>query len=318
LNRLFLSLAALLMLAAPTWGQVKIATVTTITCETPVPAGVKATYDWYGDAGLTLTPNASGIFATPSGKDGTYDGVVVATINGVKTATAFTVTLGNTPTPPAPTPATLRNWVGKESAAKLAEHYRAWPAALSAVSTPQIFAKAEKAWREQAALSDAVKVYVEIDRRLNRAVAIEPWRECATQELLAIAAELEPLDTTPLVEPIPTTPDVVTAITYVFEKNQTAPPSEVTKALDRLNRDKSIKATMLEDPTNNENGKVAKQYERALAAAKKEGLPAIVVETADRVLRVVSDPRSQRLALVRSKTSTARHDPCDQRRHRSH
>lgn len=91
---------------------------------------------------------------------------------------------------------------------------------------------------------------------------------------------------------VPAPSTQIKAITYIFDKSKTAPPPGVVKGLDRLNREKKIKATMLEDPSNNENGRVAKQYERALAAAKSAGMPVAVVEYTDGSTKTVADPRT--------------------------
>jgi hypothetical protein len=115
------ALALLLLLSASSWAQISIVTTTTITCETPVPEGVKAAYAWYCDTGLTLT--ITGRSAIPSGRDGTYGGVVVATIDGVKTATPFEVTIGDTPAP-VPTPETLRTLVTDSEANQIAIYLR--------------------------------------------------------------------------------------------------------------------------------------------------------------------------------------------------
>lgn len=89
--------------------------------------------------------------------------------------------------------------------------------------------------------------------------------------------------------PTPNT-DKPIAITYVYEKDQTAPPSEIDVVLDRINREKKIKANMLEDPTNNENSRVAKQFEKTLPAAKEAGLPAAVAEYADGRVKAIKNP----------------------------
>jgi hypothetical protein len=87
----------------------------------------------------------------------------------------------------------------------------------------------------------------------------------------------------------------VAAITYVYEKDNTAPPSFVDVMLNKLNREKDIKATMLEDPTNNENGRLAKQYEKTLPAAKEVGLPAAVAEYTDGKTKAIKNPTADQI-----------------------
>lgn len=108
-----------------------------------------------------------------------------------------------------------------------------------------------------------------------------------------------PLDPTP-VAPAPPKPSPppgpgpakVTAVTYVYEKGETPVPSSVLSALNRLNREKQVVATLFEDDTTNGNSKVPKQYTVPWQAAKSAGLPALVVTGGDVVLKVVKDPRT--------------------------
>lgn len=89
-------------------------------------------------------------------------------------------------------------------------------------------------------------------------------------------------------------PDVVqpqpalkpTTATYVYEKDHGTPPSSVAAGLDKLNR-QGILATAFEQDTKDGNGNTPTQYVVALAEAKKAGLPALVVQAGDKVLRVV-------------------------------
>lgn len=98
-----------------------------------------------------------------------------------------------------------------------------------------------------------------------------------------------------------TTPPVVvttkaTAATYVFEKDETAVPSAVRAALNTLNL-AGIKATEFEDDTKDGTGDTPEQYKVPLAAAKEAGMPALVVQAGDKVLRTVKSPTTAAAVL---------------------
>lgn len=85
-----------------------------------------------------------------------------------------------------------------------------------------------------------------------------------------------------------------TAATYVYEKDDTAPPSAVLAALDKLNRD-GIKATLFDDDTKDGDGETPDQYKGALLSATNHGMPALVVtaRNGDEVLKVVKSPTTE-------------------------
>jgi len=85
----------------------------------------------------------------------------------------------------------------------------------------------------------------------------------------------------------------VTQATYVYEKDDTAVPGAVQFALNRLNRERKIVATLFEDDTTDGMGEVPDQYKVALKAAQDAGLPALVVQAGDKVVRVVKDPKTE-------------------------
>jgi hypothetical protein len=84
-----------------------------------------------------------------------------------------------------------------------------------------------------------------------------------------------------------------TAAVYVYEKDEGGVPPFVTTAINRLNRERQIVATLLEDDTTDGDGDVPEQYRSALAAARKAGLPAVVALAGQTVLRVTPKPGSE-------------------------
>lgn len=111
-------------------------------------------------------------------------------------------------------------------------------------------------------------------------------------ELGRVVAELGGAPPPPPPTPGPTTP-AVTAAVYVYEKDQTAVPNGVRVGLDRLNRERKIRATAFEDDILDGTDDVPDQYKAPLVAAREAGLPALVVMAGDVVLKVVSNPTTE-------------------------
>ena len=103
-----------------------------------------------------------------------------------------------------------------------------------------------------------------------------------------------PEDKPLVVQPQPTLKP--TTATYVYEKDHGTPPSPVAAGLDKLNR-QGILATAFEEDTKDGNGNTPSQYVIALTEATKAGLPALVVQAGDKVMRVVKAPASEQQVL---------------------
>ncbi len=87
-----------------------------------------------------------------------------------------------------------------------------------------------------------------------------------------------------------------TAATFVYEKDDTAIPSPVLAALNQLNR-RGIVATTFDDDIVDGTGEVPKQYAVALAESRKSGLPVLVVQAGDEVVKVVKNPTTEQAVL---------------------
>ena len=88
-------------------------------------------------------------------------------------------------------------------------------------------------------------------------------------------------------------PASATAAVYVYEKDETPVPSYVASALNKLNRERKVVATLFEADQYDGTGEVPAQYRLALQAARKAGLPAMVAMAGTTVLRVVVNPASE-------------------------
>lgn len=92
-------------------------------------------------------------------------------------------------------------------------------------------------------------------------------------------------------EPPPTV--TATSATYVYEKDIASIPSAVSAALNRLNREQKIIATVFERDSRTGDGDVPAQYKPLIESARSAGLPALVVMAGDKVLRTVKDPKTE-------------------------
>jgi len=80
------------------------------------------------------------------------------------------------------------------------------------------------------------------------------------------------------------------AVAYVYEKDDGPIPGGVMVAMARLNSERQIMATFYEEDA---TGVVPEQYKLPLEAAKKVGLPALVVSGNGVVLKVVPKPGTE-------------------------
>ena len=96
--------------------------------------------------------------------------------------------------------------------------------------------------------------------------------------------------TPPVVTPDPTTR--ATRATYVYEQRRGSPPPPVLAALSRLNVPGGFVASAIDQDVINGKGQVPAQYAAALDAAKKVGLPCLVVEYTIGLPKVVPAPKT--------------------------
>lgn len=109
-----------------------------------------------------------------------------------------------------------------------------------------------------------------------------------------------PVVTPPVVTPPVVTPDPTKRpirVTFVFEKSKHPVPSGVAAAISRLNTEHKILATVFDQDNVTKTGQVPTQYAVALEAAKKAGLPCLVVEYTSGLPKVVADPKTDAQVL---------------------
>jgi len=88
------------------------------------------------------------------------------------------------------------------------------------------------------------------------------------------------------------------AVVLVYEKDQHVIAPAVRAALNTLNRE-GVLATLLEDDTTDGDGDIPEQYKLPLEAARKAGLPCLVVMAGGKVLRVVANPTAEQIEGVK-------------------
>lgn len=92
----------------------------------------------------------------------------------------------------------------------------------------------------------------------------------------------------------PPQPTIVDRVTYVYEKDQTAVPREVAAALTKINASQvGIVAGEFERDSKTGLDQVPEQYRTALAAALKAGLPCLVVQSGEAIVRTVQNPTTE-------------------------
>lgn len=91
----------------------------------------------------------------------------------------------------------------------------------------------------------------------------------------------------------------VTAVTYVHDE-KAAIPSGVMSALNELNAT-GIVATAFPDDASDGDDQVPDQYKVTLPAAKTVGIPCLVVQAGERVLRTVKSPMTKQEVLGAAK-----------------
>ncbi len=121
-----------------------------------------------------------------------------------------------------------------------------------------------------------------------------------TEFAITITDKLQPVEPTPPKpdepKPEPPKPPVTTkatTATYVYEKDDTALIPAVLSGLNRLNREKKIIATLYEDDNTNGKNAIPEQYKLAYDAAKKAGLPVLIITDGTNVLNVVKAPTTE-------------------------
>ena len=91
-------------------------------------------------------------------------------------------------------------------------------------------------------------------------------------------------------------PSKVTQVTLVYEQRGNPLNPQVLSALNTLNRQGVLSTTFDQDTTDG-TGDTPEQYKAALAAAKQAGLPCLVVQAGQSVVRVISNPTTSEHVL---------------------
>lgn len=201
-----------------------------------------------------------------------------------------------------PAPATLRDMVKDDkTAAEIAEYYLDLADALELISSRENFLKAHDTSRKKklSSLADTAKVFAEIDRRFSVALKEDAWQDSVLSVIAVIVEELSVEEPGP-VEPAPDEPTPPTtkiaSIQYVYEQREGGPSNEIQSVMDRINREKKIKTTMVDDDAENADGQIPKQYRVAIEESKKIGVPCVVaLDTEGRMVKSIKKPTADQM-----------------------
>lgn len=95
----------------------------------------------------------------------------------------------------------------------------------------------------------------------------------------------------------PLLPSKATSVVYVYEKDLHVVPNQVQSAINKLNRERKVTASIFDKDTVDGSGETPEQYKVALEAAKQAGLPCLVIQSGNVVLKVVKDPKTEQSVL---------------------
>jgi len=89
-------------------------------------------------------------------------------------------------------------------------------------------------------------------------------------------------------------PSAIDQVTYVYEKDQGSVPRPVSFALQQINAgDTGIQASSFEQDQRDGDGQIPDQYKVALRVGREAGLPCLVVQAGEQVVRIVNDPQTE-------------------------
>lgn len=114
--------------------------------------------------------------------------------------------------------------------------------------------------------------------------------------VLVAGTPLLPVSTGEWKVTLPSSPVVapsVSAVVYVYEKDETAIPVGVSSGINKLNRDKKVVASLFERDTVDGTGQTPDQFKPALEAARRESIPSLIVLSGTSVVKVVKSPKTE-------------------------
>lgn len=95
----------------------------------------------------------------------------------------------------------------------------------------------------------------------------------------------------------PNKPSEITSVVYVYEKDDGPIPQEIHIAIEKLNKEKNILASLFEKDIVDGNGQTPFQYKQALEAAKIKGVPSLVVLSGSNIVTVLKNPKTEKEVL---------------------
>lgn len=95
--------------------------------------------------------------------------------------------------------------------------------------------------------------------------------------------------------PLPAPAPAIERATYVYEKDDGGVPPGVAYVLREANKAGKIVGSVIEDDIVDSTGNTPPQFAVAVSAAKEAGLPALVLESSEGVVKVLQSPDEQQV-----------------------
>lgn len=93
-------------------------------------------------------------------------------------------------------------------------------------------------------------------------------------------------------------PSKIDRATYVYEKDQGSVPPAIAQILKETNQEGEVVATAFEQHTVDASGNTPPQFRTTLSAAKEAGLPSLVLQAGDKVVKVIEKPTAEQVREV--------------------
>lgn len=238
-------------------------------------------YSWHCETADLLTEGGTCFVWAREGQHQ----ITLVTVDEDYTIRRFDQQFEVTDSPAPPTPATLRELVSDAEAKLIAEYLRVLAGQVGGIRDAEHF---WLVWQQTFPVRGNAKLDAALQARITPALAKKTG---LSVELRTIADEFEKESPKPPTPPVVEPTEPATSVVYIHEKDQSAVPSEVMAGLNKINREKGIRATLFEDDSKTGSETVPEQYQVPLEAAQAAGLPALVVMAGSNVLKVVRNWR---------------------------
>ena len=146
---------------------------------------------------------------------------------------------------------------------------------------------------KQAGKAEAWKPYTDAMATLTATMTMQELVNCYTVASARLGGSVVP----PVVPPVTPPTTKVDRVTYIYEKDENPIPPAVAATLYKLNKGGEIIAAAHEVDATDGDGDTPDQFKIAIKAAKKYGIPCLVVQAGDTVKVVSKSPQTEQDVL---------------------